>query len=243
MASDFQRARSEEQREARRETILSTTAELLADTRVADLSLNELARRAGLAKSNVLRYFESREAILLQLFDREYQAWLDDLEVALADATDLESVAAIAARTAAARPLLCELCASAPGVLERNVSGEVAVAYKRAALAAAVRLSDILTRSLGTWTPGARLALAAAVNLGIGGTWASTQPSPGMASAYAAHPEFAVFRHAFEPSLREYLATVLTGLIHREPELDLAADAFERAGDPAPEPATPRGLR
>ena len=28
---------------------------------VAELSLNELSRRVGLAKSNVLRYFESRE--------------------------------------------------------------------------------------------------------------------------------------------------------------------------------------
>ena len=29
---------------------------------MAELSLNELARRVGLAKSNVLRYFDSREA-------------------------------------------------------------------------------------------------------------------------------------------------------------------------------------
>ncbi|MEU6392218.1 hypothetical protein [Streptomyces sp. NPDC046939] len=32
---------------------------------VAKVSLNGLSRRVGLAKSNVLRYFESREAILL----------------------------------------------------------------------------------------------------------------------------------------------------------------------------------
>lgn len=34
------------------------------------MSLNELSRRAGLARSNVLRYSESREAILLELLDR-----------------------------------------------------------------------------------------------------------------------------------------------------------------------------
>ena len=42
---------------------------MLAEMPVAEVTLNELSRRAGLAKSNVLRYFESREAVLLELLD------------------------------------------------------------------------------------------------------------------------------------------------------------------------------
>jgi AcrR family transcriptional regulator len=72
----FQRARSEEQREERRQAILGAAAEMLSEMQVADISLNELSRRAGLAKSNVLRYFESREAILLELLDSAWQDWL-----------------------------------------------------------------------------------------------------------------------------------------------------------------------
>ena len=75
----FDRARSAEQRSARREAILRTAAEMLTRMRVAELSLNALAREVGLAKSNVLRYFESREAVLLELYDRETKAWLDAL--------------------------------------------------------------------------------------------------------------------------------------------------------------------
>ncbi|HEX4291540.1 MAG TPA: helix-turn-helix domain-containing protein, partial [Trebonia sp.] len=63
----FQRARSEEQREIRRQAILDTAAAMLDLMPVSEVTLNELSRRAGLAKSNVLRYFESREAILLEL--------------------------------------------------------------------------------------------------------------------------------------------------------------------------------
>ena len=62
----FQRARSEEQREARRQAILGAAAAMLAEMPVAEITLNELSRRVGLAKSNVLRYFESREAVLLE---------------------------------------------------------------------------------------------------------------------------------------------------------------------------------
>ncbi|HEY4701584.1 MAG TPA: helix-turn-helix domain-containing protein, partial [Streptosporangiaceae bacterium] len=69
----FQRARSAEQREVRRRAILDTAAAMLAEMTVAEVTLNELSRRVGLAKSNVLRYFESREAVLLDLLGSEWQ--------------------------------------------------------------------------------------------------------------------------------------------------------------------------
>ena len=40
-----------------------------------DVSLGDIARRVGLAKSNLLRYFESREDIFLTLLLREWEAW------------------------------------------------------------------------------------------------------------------------------------------------------------------------
>src|SRR5215468_1533288 len=80
----FQRARSEEQREVRRQAILGAAAAMLAEMPVAQVTLNELSRRAGLAKSNVLRYFESREAVLLELLDSAWQDWLARLDQELA---------------------------------------------------------------------------------------------------------------------------------------------------------------
>ena len=80
----FQRARSEEQRELRRRAILDAAAAMLTEMPVAEVTLNELSRRAGLAKSNVLRYFESREAILLELLDRAAKLWLSELPEQLA---------------------------------------------------------------------------------------------------------------------------------------------------------------
>src|SRR5580693_2868218 len=84
----FQRARSEEQREVRRRAILGAAAAMLDEMPAAQVTLNELSRRVGLAKSNVLRYFESREAVLLDLLDSMWQDWLADLEVELRTAVD-----------------------------------------------------------------------------------------------------------------------------------------------------------
>src|SRR5271170_1390536 len=86
--TSFQRARSEEQREARRQSILDAAADMLTQMPVAELTLNGLSRRVGLAKSNVLRYFESREAVLLELLDCAWQDWLVRLDRDLAGALD-----------------------------------------------------------------------------------------------------------------------------------------------------------
>src|SRR3984957_2847590 len=93
----FQRARSEEQREARRRAILDAAVAMLAEMPVAEVTLNELSRRAGLAKSNVLRYFESREAVLLELLDSAWQDWLVQLDRDLVGA--LDPTAPVAARS------------------------------------------------------------------------------------------------------------------------------------------------
>ncbi|MCA9688374.1 MAG: TetR family transcriptional regulator, partial [Myxococcales bacterium] len=59
MVSDFQRARSDAQKEQRRAAILQAAAALLDEGSLEAVGLNAIARRAGIAKSNVYRYFES----------------------------------------------------------------------------------------------------------------------------------------------------------------------------------------
>ncbi|GAB3915743.1 TetR family transcriptional regulator [Microlunatus endophyticus] len=218
-AGSFTRARTAEQRSQRRTEILATAAAMLADTtRVGELSLNELARRVGLAKSNVLRYFETREAVLLALLEQQYDDWLDELAVALREdqqADPIERVADAVARTATDRPVLCELIATSGTVLEHNVSGAVAATYKQTAYAQAIRLTDLVAAVVGELSTPDRLAIAGAVNLGLGGVWGMCRPSEGMTAAYQEHPELAAMQLDFRTALREFVATTLTGLQHR----------------------------
>ena len=141
MTTTFQRARSDQQRAERSRAILSTAGSMLAEMSVADVSLNELSRRVGLAKSNVLRYFESREAVLLNLLNAASKDWLNDLSRVLPEGVDAsanlgvrtEQVAALIATSVAQRPILCDLLSAQSSVLERNISTESVVTFKRAA--------------------------------------------------------------------------------------------------------------
>jgi AcrR family transcriptional regulator len=219
----FQRARSAEQREVRRRAILDTAAAMLAEMTVAEVTLNELSRRVGLAKSNVLRYFESREAVLLELLAAAWQEWLAALAGELGDAvaaaapvtTRGDQVAAVLASSLAARPVLCDLISAQAAVLERNVSPQVAAAYKRSALAGAGDLGELLRRHLGELSEAAAGRLAAAAMVTAGALWPQCQPSAAMLAAYESDPSLAALRLDFAPALREFLEVVVSGLLAR----------------------------
>src|SRR5689334_8495350 len=84
----FQRARSDEAREIRRQAILDTAAQMLTEMPVSAVTLNELSRRSRLAKYGFFKYFESREAVLLELLNRAWQQWNAEAGRMLADGTD-----------------------------------------------------------------------------------------------------------------------------------------------------------
>jgi AcrR family transcriptional regulator len=219
----FQRARSEEQREARRQAILGAAAAMLAEMPVADVTLNELSRRAGLAKSNVLRYFESREAVLLELLDSAWQDWLAQLDAELADAvvpgdpvaSRADQLAAAVAASLTARPMLCDLISAQAAVLERNVSPLVAAQYKRASIAGISALGALLLRSVPELGEPDAFRLAGAAVMTTAALWPHTQPSAAMLAAYAADPALAAMRLDFTATLREVLEVLTAGLLAR----------------------------
>jgi AcrR family transcriptional regulator len=219
----FQRARSEEQREARRQAILGAAAAMLTEMPVAEVTLNELSRRAGLAKSNVLRYFESREAVLLELLDSAWQDWLVQLEADLAAAVDgaaplaerADQLAAAVAASLASRPMLCDLISAQAAVLERNVSPQVAAQYKRASLAGVTTLGGLMLKYVTELGEHDAVRLAGAVTLITGALWPHTQPSAAMLAAYAADPALAALRLDFTATVREVLQVMIAGLLAR----------------------------
>jgi AcrR family transcriptional regulator len=102
---------------------------------VRGLSLNELARRADMAKANVYRYFETREALLLELLWQEWQRWFGKLREEWPDAfcsPGLEAVVSKLAGSLARGALVCKLTAALPTVLEQNLAEPTIRAFKRA---------------------------------------------------------------------------------------------------------------
>lgn len=205
----------------RRRAILDTAAAMLDELPVAEISLNELSRRVGLAKSNVLRYFDSREAILLELLEGLLDEWLADLGPRLDSSVDqarspherAAQFGTALAESLAPRRVLCDLFSAQAAVLEHNVSVEVAIRHKRAAIEDLMILAELIRRQLPEL--GAQGSLRACVMGGvvIGSLWSHTRPSPSMCAAYEADPSLAALRMDFAAALADMVTTLLRGLL------------------------------
>lgn len=217
----FQRARSDEQRDQRRTAILEVTASMLGEMRVAEVSLNELSRRVGLAKSNVLRYFESREAILLDLLDLELASWIEALEQEPVAKSKLPqrragALANLIAGSLKERPVLCDLIHSQSSVLERNVSTDVVLRHKRTALRIVDTLTQIVRRHLPELNRDEAVQIIATAIFMTSAAWPSCQPTPALLAAYERDAEVAAMRLDFTTVLREALDLSMTGLLARK---------------------------
>jgi AcrR family transcriptional regulator len=218
----FQRARTEEQREIRRRAILDTASAMLDEMPVAAVTLNELSRRVGLAKPNVLRYFESREAVLLELLDRFLQEWLADLATELAADVDAnqpmaeraEAVAEILSRSLSGRAVLCDLFGAQGSVLEHNVSVEVVARYKRASLERLTTMAALLRKHLPELGENATLLSLQTMVL-AGALSAYSTPPPSLQAAYQAEPDLARFHFDLKDSLKLALTATLLGVLPR----------------------------
>jgi AcrR family transcriptional regulator len=219
----FVRAHSPEQREVRRTTILDTARAMLDEMPVAEITLNGLSRKSCMAKSNVLRYFESREAILLELCAEALEEWVIDLEAKLSDgmsSTDpaparADRIVAVITTSLAERPVLCDLMSSQASVLEHNISTGTVMAYKRASIANINRLTDMVARhlpELGVENAGRFTRLAALMATSV---WTHSHAPQAVVAAYDADPSLQPYQLDFETTLAEALHVIMAGLLSR----------------------------
>jgi AcrR family transcriptional regulator len=210
----FRRARRPEQKAVRRQAILTAAAELLDEHGVHGVGLNALAARAGVTKSNVYRYFESREEILLTLFVEDLRALVDAAEARLGAvaAGDREQTAAVLARALLAQPRFCGFLGVLSSVLEENVSEDVILRIKRESYALMQRLSAALHRALPALAlPDCQWAMQM-IALLTSGLWPAAHPGPA-AQRVLARPEYACLQVDAERDLTRGVSVILRGLL------------------------------
>jgi len=187
-SSSFRRARSPEHKAERRETILSAAARLAARDGVRQVTLTDIAAAVGIHKSALLRYFETREQIFLELTGRAWTEWAAATRLALGEIgpDDLgDATADVLARGFAARPLLCDLIPHTALNLERHVSTQGVRAYKLTSLAAVEAVAAALQGPLPDLSAEDRRQLVSTTALLAGAMYQIATPPPPLAELYA----------------------------------------------------------
>lgn len=77
--TDWVRARSDEQIEQRINEIVDATARLYDENRFEDITFAMIAKEANFTRSNLYRYFQTKEDIFLELMKHDIVAWRKDI--------------------------------------------------------------------------------------------------------------------------------------------------------------------
>lgn len=144
-----QRARSAEEKASREAAFVAAARRALEAQSYDDVTVADLASRAGLTKASAYLYFATKESLFLRVIEIELEAWFATLEAALKK-TKPAAVPALIARTLSEAPVLLHLLTLLHGRIEQNLTLAELTRFK-------LFLGDALARVGGALE--ARLAL------------------------------------------------------------------------------------
>ncbi|OHE76626.1 MAG: hypothetical protein A2413_18620 [Treponema sp. RIFOXYC1_FULL_61_9] len=214
----MKRAIGDDQKTRRRLDIIESAKALLSERDFESVTLTEVASRLGLVKGTLYQYFPTKEALALEVLERETGLWLEDLGREL-EANPVRSngdLAGALAASLAQRPLVVSLFSIVHIRLEKNLSPERLVAFKLKSAEALESGSDLLESS---WPPlagkGKETILAFyGLAIGIGHL---TEHSASIETALKT-PGLEVFRLDFGTQLRKTMTWLLEGIISQGSE-------------------------
>lgn len=215
----LRRARSPEDKEQRRQDILDHAWGLFQARPWSELTMSDVAEAAGLSKAALYRYFETKEALFLEVEAARLGSWLHELGAELERLprpASPEAVATLIADSLAALPGLPRLLSLLHVSLEQNVPFDAALAFKRALHDWLVRLGSQLEATLSL-PSGAGLGAALQLHALSIGLWQMADSGP-VVKRLLERRELRPLRVDFHAALVTGAATMLRGLLRAEPQ-------------------------
>jgi AcrR family transcriptional regulator len=130
----MKRARTLEQKQQRREIILKSARTIFQSTKYEQITLDEIAREAGLGKATLYSYFATREELFLALCQELLEAWFAQAHQQLGALSVPATAAQVAAAITEILPHHLDLMRLFPlmhSTIGPNVRPEVWWAYKQ----------------------------------------------------------------------------------------------------------------
>ncbi len=209
---DFQRARQPGQIEQRRAAILEAALALFEAKGLENVSLNDIAKRVGIAKSNLYRYFDSREHIYLRVLQRLAGEWEQRLYPALEKLKGKGTPAKVAAVITEAllqSASYCVLITVINSVLEKNLTPSLVVDFRTVFLECRQRFAGVLSSAMPGVTTAQIYPLVLHIFAHAAGLWPLCHPSTASREMLA-QPGFAHLDLDFQTEMRRFLRMLLT---------------------------------
>jgi AcrR family transcriptional regulator len=121
------RARNIEDKQERRSVILDAGEALFQECAFSELTMSDVAERAGVAKGTVYLYFPTKEALFLDLLESRMLEWIDSIDQRLQSTRgewNVERVVRLLVDSLNGRETLVRMLTMQGSILEHNIDVE-----------------------------------------------------------------------------------------------------------------------
>ena len=213
MSTEWQRARTKDQKAERIESILNAAGDVFEGTPYEEVTMQMIADKAGFTRSNLYRYFKTREEIFLNLFKHDVIQWIEDLTASFCRCRPMkiETFASKWAEVCLNQARLVRLTPLLTISLERNASEEQ---YREFKLGITERMADVISmiqQALPELDEGQIYTFFLLHNALVAGGWNMCSYNETQAKVLS-EPELAHFKLDFEEFYTSTITTYLRGL-------------------------------
>lgn len=208
------RARSAEDKDVRRGALVRAASELFELSDFDAVTVAKMAERAGVAKGTAYLYFGSKEAVFLELVQRELLLWEADLHthlgsIPLAGASGV--IPALIAHTLAQRPTLGRLLVLLHPVIEPCLDRDTVKLFKEFLRDLLMRISALFMSKLPTLNNASATMLILQIHALVISTTQLANPPEIVAAVLDSDPSLHSMRVSFEPFMAQTLTALLRG--------------------------------
>jgi AcrR family transcriptional regulator len=208
------RAVHDEQKEERRQNILTTAWLLFQITPYEAVTISGVAEAAGLAKGTIFLYFKTKESLFLALVEQQLWSWFAAVDaglIAMRGKSDIPQVTALLCEQLESRPALTRLLAILHPILERNIHFDEALRFKYLLKEHFVHTGTLLEQCLLFLHPGQGAHVLLQCDAMVIGFWHLADPSP-VVRQLIQQPELLLFEIRFVTELSTAIQALLYGL-------------------------------
>ena len=142
------RARSKAAKSDRKDAIIAAAEALLRQLGYNAMTMQTVAMKAGLGKGTLYLYFSSREGLILDVYGRLFDTWIDQFASHVSEATGVEEFCRIFCYHYKGDPLFLKLIGFANSYTEPQLDRESYIRGKRAMASRVKKLAGIACQRL-----------------------------------------------------------------------------------------------
>ncbi|PJZ52713.1 hypothetical protein CH380_13225 [Leptospira adleri] len=208
------RAVKDDDKKVKKDLLIRAAISLFNKSSFEKISMDQIAKKAGVAKGTLYLYFKTKEELFLEIHRLDYEIWFDSFQTFLRSkkpglsAGDLASWITESLRE---NQRVVRLMAIASALLEKNIAFESALSLKASVRKHVLEIVPELCRVLKWKKSEEALIFLTHLHALIVGLWHHAEPAPIVSKVLNSSSDFAVFQIDFFQTLESGIRALVLG--------------------------------